>query len=160
MEKFNDEEKEIDFEEKEKELSQTDDDFDLLPDGPECDKKVDMNDIIAKGKNGDLSLADLEEAMDEYDFDADKLYDTLESNGISLPMDIPQSEMAEIENEVEKFGTPESMERILEQEGLAIDDPVRMYLKEIGKVPLLDAEEEKELARRMSDGDEEAKTSS
>ena len=157
MEKFNDEEKEIDFEEKEKELSQADDDFDLLPDGPECDKKVDMNDIIAKGKNGDLSLADLEEAMDEYDFDADKLYDTLESNGISLPMDIPQSEMAEIENEVEKFGTPESMERILEQEGLAIDDPVRMYLKEIGKVPLLDAEEEKELARRMSDGDEEAK---
>ena len=157
MEKFNDEEKEIDFEEKEKELSQVDDDFDLLPDGPECDKKVDMNDIIAKGKNGDLSLADLEEAMDEYDFDADKLYDTLESNGISLPIDIPQSEMAEIENEVEKFGTPESMERILEQEGLAIDDPVRMYLKEIGKVPLLDAEEEKELARRMSDGDEEAK---
>ena len=157
MEKFNDEEKEIDFEEKEKELSQTDDDFDLLPDGPECDKKVDMNDIIAKGKNGDLSLADLEEAMDEYDFDADKLYDTLESNGISLPMDIPQSEMAEIENEVEKFGTPESMERILEQEGLAIDDPVRMYLEEVGKVPLLDAEEEKELARRMSDGDEEAK---
>ena len=157
MEKFNDEEKEIDFEEKEKELSHADDDFDLLPDGPESDKKVDMNDIIAKGKNGDLSLADLEEAMDEYDFDADKLYDTLESNGISLPMDIPQSEMAEIENEVEKFGTPESMERILEQEGLAIDDPVRMYLKEIGKVPLLDAEEEKELARRMSDGDEEAK---
>ena len=157
MEKFNDEEKEIDFEEKEKELSQADDDFDLLPDGPESDKKVDMNDIIAKGKNGDLSLADLEEAMDEYDFDADKLYDTLESNGISIPMDIPQSEMAEIENEVEKFGTPESMERILEQEGLAIDDPVRMYLKEIGKVPLLDAEEEKELARRMSDGDEEAK---
>ena len=157
MEKFNDEEKEIDFEEKEKELSQVDDDFDLLPDGPESDKKVDMNDIIAKGKNGDLSLADLEEAMDEYDFDADKLYDTLESNGISIPMDIPQSEMAEIENEVEKFGTPESMERILEQEGLAIDDPVRMYLKEIGKVPLLDAEEEKELARRMSDGDEEAK---
>ena len=157
MEKFNDEEKEIDFEEKEKELSHADDDFDLLPDGPESDKKVDMNDIIAKGKNGDLSLADLEEAMDEYDFDADKLYDTLESNGISIPMDIPQSEMAEIENEVEKFGTPESMERILEQEGLAIDDPVRMYLKEIGKVPLLDAEEEKELARRMSDGDEEAK---
>ena len=135
MEKFNDEEKEIDFEEKEKELSHADDDFDLLPDGPESDKKVDMNDIIAKGKNGDLSLADLEEAMDEYDFDADKLYDTLESNGISIPMDIPQSEMAEIENEVEKFGTPESMERILEQEGLAIADPVRMYLKEIGNVP-------------------------
>lgn len=157
MEKFNDEEKEIDFEEKEKELSQVDDDFDLLPDLPDTDKKVDMNDIIAKGKKGDLSITDLEEAMEEYDYDTDKLYDTLESNGISLPMDIPQSEMTEIENDVEKFGTPESMERILEQEGLAIDDPVRMYLKEIGKVPLLDAEEEKELARRMSEGDEDAK---
>ena len=157
MEKFNDEEKEIDFEEKEKELSQVDDDFDLLPDIPDSDKKVDMNDIIAKGKKGDLSISDLEEAMEEYDYDTDKLYDTLESNGISLPMDIPQSEMTEIENDVEKFGTPESMERILEQEGLAIDDPVRMYLKEIGKVPLLDAEEEKELARRMSEGDEDAK---
>ena len=157
MEKFNDEEKEIDFEEKEKELSQADDDFDLLPDLPDTDKKVDMNDIIAKGKKGDLSITDLEEAMEEYDYDTDKLYDTLESNGISLPMDIPQSEMTEIENDVEKFGTPESMERILEQEGLAIDDPVRMYLKEIGKVPLLDAEEEKELARRMSEGDEDAK---
>ena len=157
MEKFNDEEKEIDFEEKEKELSQADDDFDLLPDLPDTDKKVDMNDIIAKGKKGDLSIADLEEAMEEYDYDTDKLYDTLESNGISLPMDIPQSEITEIENDVGKFGTPESMERILEQEGLAIDDPVRMYLKEIGKVPLLDAEEEKELARRMSEGDEDAK---
>ena len=157
MEKFNDEEKEIDFEEKEKELSQADEDFDLLPDIPESDKKVDMNDIIAKGKKGDLSITDLEEAMEEYDYDTDKLYDTLESNGISLPMDIPQSEITEIENDVEKYGTPESMERILEQEGLAIDDPVRMYLKEIGKVPLLDAEEEKELARRMSEGDEDAK---
>ena len=65
--------------------------------------------------------------------------------------------MTEIENEVEKFNTGENMERILEQEGLAIDDPVRMYLKEIGKVPLLDAEEEKELARRMAEGDENAK---
>ena len=157
MEKFNDEEKEIDFEEKEKELSQADEDFDLLPDIPESDKKVDMNDIIAKGKKGDLSITDLEEAMEEYDYDTDKLYDTLESNGIPLPIEIPQSEITEIESDVEKFGTPESMERILEQEGLAIDDPVRMYLKEIGKVPLLDAEEEKELARRMSEGDEDAK---
>jgi len=116
-----------------------------------------MDDLIAKGKKGSLSVSDLEQAIAEFDYDTDKLYDTLESNGISLPIDISQSEMSEIEHEVEKFSSGESMERILEQEGLAIDDPVRMYLKEIGKVPLLDAEEEKELARRMSDGDEYAK---
>jgi len=46
---------------------------------------------------------------------------------------------------------------MLAQEGLAIDDPVRMYLKEIGKVPLLDAEKELELAKKMAEGDEKAK---
>ena len=138
------------------------DDFELpvelpLPSSESGEKKVDMNDLIAKGKKGSLSVSDLEEAMEEFDYDTDKLYDTLESNGIAIPIDISQSEMTEIENEVEKFNTGENMERLLEQEGLAIDDPVRMYLKEIGKVPLLGAEEEKELARRMADGDENAK---
>ena len=137
------------------------DDFDVSGELPlpsaEGEKKVDMNDLIAKGKKGSLSVSDLEEAMEEFDYDTDKLYDTLESNGIAIPIDISQSEMTEIENEVEKFNTGENMERLLEQEGLAIDDPVRMYLKEIGKVPLLGAEEEKELARRMAEGDENAK---
>ena len=93
-------------------------------------------------------------------FDAesiDKLYETLEDNGISFDSDLSSEEMSAIENEVEAFSAAENMERILEQEGLAIDDPVRLYLKEIGRVPLLTADREKELAERMMVGDEDAK---
>ncbi len=124
------------------------------------EKKVDMNELIEKGKKGALSSSDLDEAMESMDFDMDsleKLYEAFEDNGVSLPGDISSSEMNEIENEVERFGDGENMERALEQEGLSIDDPVRMYLKEIGKVPLLNAERERELAGRMAEGDEEAK---
>ena len=114
-----------------------------------------MDDLISKCKKGEMLVSDLEEAIADLGFDADKLFDTFESNGIMIPM--IDDAASEIESEIEKFDTGKNMERILEQEGLAIDDPVRMYLKEIGKVPLLDAEEEKELARRMADGDEYAK---
>ena len=125
------------------------------------EKKLDVEELIEKGKKGDLSTSDLDEAMENMDFDMDsleKLYAAFEDNGVSLPDDISTSEMNEIESEVERFGGGENMERILEQEGLSIDDPVRMYLKEIGKVPLLTAEREKELAERMAEGDETAKT--
>ena len=125
------------------------------------DKKVDMEGLIEKGKKGDLSTNDLDEAMENMDFDMDsleKLYEAFEDNGVSLPDDISTTEMNEIEHEVERFGGGENMERMLEQEGLSIDDPVRMYLKEIGKVPLLTADREKELAERMAEGDETAKT--
>ena len=114
-----------------------------------------MDDLISKCKKGEMLATDLEEAIAELGFDADKLFDTFESNGIMIPL--IDDTTAEIESEIEKFDTGKNMERILEQEGLAIDDPVRMYLKEIGKVPLLDAEEEKELARRMVEGDEYSK---
>jgi len=124
-------------------------------------KRLNMNELIEKGKKGALSSNDLDEAMESMDFDMDsleKLYEAFEDNGVSLPDDISNSEMSEIESEVERFGGGENMERMLEQEGLAIDDPVRMYLKEIGKVPLLTAEREKELAGRMAEGDDTAKT--
>ncbi|MBQ2998975.1 MAG: RNA polymerase sigma factor RpoD [Clostridia bacterium] len=119
----------------------------------ESDKSIDLGELIEKGKQGTLSTDDLEEVVEEMDFDIDgldKLYDTLENNGIALPGELSNSEMDEIESEVEAFGTSENMERILEQEGLAIDDPVRMYLKEIGKVPLLTADRERELAEIMT----------
>ena len=123
-------------------------------------KPLDVDSLIEKGKKGKLSPDDLDEAMEEMDFDVDsidKLYETLEDNGVAFHADISNEEMSEIENEVEKFGAGENMERILEQEGLSIDDPVRLYLKEIGKVPLLNTEKEKELAERMMAGDESAK---
>ena len=125
------------------------------------EKKLDMESLIEKGKKGKLSPTDLDEVMEEMDFDAeslDKLYETLEDNGIAFEAEISTEEINKIESEVAKFGAGENMEKILEQEGLSIDDPVRLYLKEIGKVPLLTNEKEKELAERMLQGDEAAKT--
>ena len=118
----------------------------------ENDPRARMEDLIAKGKRGDLSESDLDDAMEEMGFDIDSIDNLYESLGGALPGNIPSAEMHEIESEVESFSSGENMQRILEQEGL-VDDPVRLYLKEIGKVPLLTNEKEHELAERMSQGD-------
>ena len=126
----------------------------------EEEKRQRMEDLIAKGKKGVLSADDIDEALEELDFDidsVDKINEVFEEYGMPSPDEISSSEMSEIEQEVESFGSSETMEKILEQEGL-VDDPVRLYLKEIGRVPLLSADREMELAKRMSEGDEAAKT--
>ena len=88
------------------------------------------------GENGENSMA--AKQAGELDSDQmDKVYEFLESQGIDMIGNIDAEE--EVEKDID----------LTLPEGINIDDPVRMYLKEIGKVPLLSAEEETELARRM-----------
>lgn len=103
---------------------------------------------IGKKKKGVLEYKEIMDYLGDIDLDSDridKIYEFFEAKGIDVLNTI------EAEDEIEK-----DLDLTL-PEGINIDDPVRMYLKEIGKVPLLSAEEEIELARRMEDGDEYAK---
>ncbi|MBR5514809.1 MAG: RNA polymerase sigma factor RpoD [Clostridia bacterium] len=126
------------------------------------EKKPDINELFEKAKEkGSIANSELMEVIEECDYDIEqieKIYEQFEGAGIEIKgyLDIPEFE--EIESEVERYESAEDMEQMLAQDGLAIDDPVRMYLKEIGKVPLLETERELELAKKMAEGDEMAKT--
>ena len=125
------------------------------------EKKMDIQELIEKGKaKGALSQSEIMEALEDDDFDIDQMesvYMTLEKNGIEVTGYMDSSEYKELETELEQYDTAEDMEHALVQDGLIIDDPVRMYLKEIGRVPLLNADRERELAKLMAEGDAEAK---
>ncbi len=126
-----------------------------------AEKPMDINELFEKSKEkGTVNNSEIMEAIAECDLDIEqieKIYEQFESAGIEIKGYMDSSEFEEIENEVERYESAEDMEQMLAQDGLAIDDPVRMYLKEIGKVPLLETERELELAQRMSEGDEIAK---
>ena len=136
----------------------------------ESEKKAyeQLDQILERAKkSGSITFNEVDDAFADLDMtqtEKDAFYDKLEDSGIEVkPLDIvddfdfeslePDSE-AELEELVEAAETDDLTDM---PKGVTVDDPVRMYLKEIGKVPLLTADEEMDLAQRMEQGDEEAK---
>ena len=123
-----------------------------------------LNDLVALAKKK-KNILEQQEVLDFFkgvEMNSEQMndiYEFLEEKGI----DVLQIGNDDVEDDIEEMILTEKDEIDVEKidlsvpEGIGIEDPVRMYLKEIGKVPLLTAEEEVELARRMADGDESAK---
>ena len=129
--------------------------------------------LVESKKTGKVSSKKLIEALDAVDAteeQTEKYYDLLEENGVEIdvgdvleilgpaPLDGAPTETELQDLEAEPLAdADEPLEEALPADGAKLDDPVRMYLKEIGKIPLLSPEQELDIAKRMSEGDESAR---
>ena len=115
-----------------------------------------VDELIERGKDkGELTYQEVIDTLgnDLLELGVEQMedvYDRFEDANINVVEEVDPIEIAAEE-------TVEISEKMAVSEGISIDDPVRMYLKDIGKVPLLSESEEKEIAQRMADGDDDAK---
>ena len=116
-----------------------------------ANEKLQATNIIDSKNDGGILNSNIMKTLEDIDYDISQA----DLDNV-VPDDLDGDTFKEIEKDVESYEV-EKMEKLLLQEGLAIDDPVRMYLKDIGKIPLLSPEREKYLAEQIALGSKSAK---